>query len=414
MRRKKVVPVSGDITTSTESETKSTLPTAGRVVNFPWPKIFLGIALLATVLGALIATKALANVEKNIARAKEEARPANIKITKITVPNCADCFNVEDAVAVFKKQNISVGEEKALLFESSEAQSLIKQLGIKKIPTYLATGEITKSNLESFIKNNGEIREDTFIFTKATPVFVDTESRKEIGRVTVTYLTDPLCTGCIDPKLTVESYKKAGIKIAEERQLAWNSPEAQNLIAKYKITKLPTFLLSSDIDNYDTVKTNWTNIGTVEEDKTYIARNLFLPYRDLEKGKIVGLIDLIYLTDATCKDCYDPIKTQKNILTQGYGVVLRSERTVDTSSLEGRNLVSQYKVTKVPTIILSPETDDYAGLKNVWKSVGTVEPNGWYVFREMGMLGSVTYKDLTTNQIVSPAQQPASTGQSNQ
>lgn len=381
-------------------------------LNITWPKIILAVTLVATIIGALVSTKTLVAINKNIAAAKEAARPASVKIIKISVPNCQDCFNVELAVSDFKKQNVKVEEEKTLTFDSpkasasvaeQEAERLIKQFSIKRVPTYVVSGEVTKNNLEGFVKNNGEIKGNNFVFTKVTPIFIDTQKLQEMGKVTATIVSDPACLQCIDPKLTIESFKKAGVKITNQKEIVWNSFEGQQIISQYKITKLPTFILSSDIDLYDGVKSNWINIGTVETDKTYVVRNLFLPYRDLEKGQILGLVDLIYLTDSSCTDCYKASDVQKPILTQGYGVALTSQRTVDISSGEGQSLVSKYKITKVPTILLSPEAGQYANLKNVWKNVGTVETDGWYVFREMQQLQGVIYKDLTTNQIVGKA-----------
>ena len=264
-------------------------------MSIPWPKIFLGVALLTTIAGALFSTKTLAVINKNIAVAKEAARPANVKIVKITTPNCQDCFNVEAAVAGFKKLNITVGEEKTLVFDSPEASASIKQLAIKKVPTYFVTGEVTKSNIEGFVKNNGETKNNTFVFTKVTPVFIDTETRQEIGRV-----------------------------------------------------------------------------------------------------------DLIYLTDSSCADCYKASDVQKPILTKGYGVAIRFERSVDIASSEGKSLKLKYGITKIPTILISPEVDQYANLKNVWKSVGTIGADGWYVFTGFNQLGNITYKDLSTNQVIRP------------
>lgn len=415
--RKKATAPEGDVIID-EKEKQQDISIAhiaqSRVVNLPWPKIFLGVTLIATVAGALFATKTLANIDKNIATAKEEARAANIKIIKITIPDCVDCFNLNDAVTMFKKQNIAVGEEKAVLASSSQGQSLIKKFEIKRLPTYIATGEVTKKTIQGFITSNGEVKNNTFIFKKVTPVFIEAVTKKQIGKVVATILTDPTCTQCTDPKLTVEAYKKAGVKITDEKEVLWNSAEGQKIISQYKVTKLPTFLLSSDIDYYEDVKANWARIGTVENDKTYVARNLFLPYRDVDKGQILGLVDLIYLTDSTCNDCYDAQKVQRPILTEAFGLGLSSERTIDVNSAEGQGLVNQYKVTKVPTILLSSDADQYINLKNAWKSVGTVETDGRYVFREMNQIGSVTYKDLASNQVIRPTQQPASSNQSGQ
>ena len=74
-------------------------------LNISWPKIILAIALFATAAGALFSTKTLTDVNKNIALAKEAARPANVKIIKITDSTCQDCFYVDTAFTYFYKQN---------------------------------------------------------------------------------------------------------------------------------------------------------------------------------------------------------------------------------------------------------------------------------------------------------------------
>ncbi len=375
-------------------------------VDIPWGKVFLWVALIATIGGALFATKTLSTINKNISAAKEAAKPANIKITIITAPDCADCFNVQDAVANFKNLNVAVGEEKSFSFDLPEAMSLIKEFGITRVPTYIITGEVGKKNLEQFVKSNGEIKNNTFVFTKVPPVFLDPQTKKEFGKVIATILTDASCPQCFNPKPIMDSYKNGGIKITDIKEIPFNWAEGQRIISQYKIVKVPTFILSSDIDFYDNVKNSWPQIGTIEQDKTYVVRNVLLPYRDLVKNQIVGLVDIVYLTDATCVDCYDAVKTHRPIITQGLGIALSFERTVDINSAAGKSFVSKYKITKVPTILLSPEVDQYANVKSVWESVGTVESDGWYAFRELPILEGVVYKDLATNKIIQPATQP--------
>ena len=261
--------------------------------------------------------------------------------------------------------------------------------------------------MEAFVKGNGDIKNDTFVFTKLPPVFIDPVTKLEKGLVTAVVITDPSCTQCVDPKTMVESFKQTGVKVKDLKEFAWDSTDGQNIINQYKITKIPTLIFSSDIDLYDSVKSVWSKIGTVEKDKTYVARSLPLPYRDLTTGQIAGLVDITYLTDSSCPDCYDAKGVQKPILTNNYKVALRSEQTVDASSPEGQTLIAKYAITKVPTILMSPGIDQYASLKKVWTSVGTVETDGWYVFTALDQLGSITYKDLTKNQIIRPAGQPS-------
>ncbi len=160
------------------------------VSNITWSKIILIVTLAATVIGALVSTKILVAVNKNISAAKEAARPANVRIIKITTPNCQDCFNVDTAVNDFKKQNVKVEEEKTLTFDSPEASASIKEFAIKRVPAYIVSGEVSKNNLEGFVKNNGEIKDGQFVFTKVTPVFIDTETKQEVGKVIAIVLSE--------------------------------------------------------------------------------------------------------------------------------------------------------------------------------------------------------------------------------
>lgn len=372
----------------------------------PWPKVFLVVALASVTIGALTSAKTLAVVERKVAEAQEQARPSEVQLIRITAPDCADCFPLESAVTNLKQQAVTVTEEKALLYTEEVAQSLIRELEITRVPTYVLTGEVNKENLQDFVTANGKVANDKFVFTNVTPLYIDPATQKTIGGVRVTVVTDTLCTDCIDVTQFIEGNKKAGVNITAEEKVEWNSAEGQNLIDQYNITKLPTLVFSSDMGAYEAIRNSWTRAGTVEDDGSYILRNLAPPYRDVEKDRIVGLVDAVYLTDEDCSDCYKPEELQKDIFTKRFGVKLRSERTVDISSAEGKRLVEQYKITQVPTALLSPEANEYASLQSIWQRVGTVEDDGWYIFRHLNQLGGVVYKDLTKNEIIRPQQQP--------
>ncbi|AKM83525.1 hypothetical protein A2422_01495 [Candidatus Woesebacteria bacterium RIFOXYC1_FULL_31_51] len=367
--------------------------------------IILGVIVISSLVGILFSTKTFIGFNKKVATLKEANKPVNVKITKITDSSCSNCFNIDNAISTFKKLNVKVEEENSFEFNSNEGKELIDKFQIKKIPTYIVTGDVSNKKLNNFIDVNGEIKDDNFIFTKVLPVYKDTTSNLEMGNVTATLITDPDCTKCTNLKPIIEEFKKANVKIKELKEIAWNTTEGQKIIRQYKITKIPSFIFSSDFDLYDNAKSTWSNFGSVEKDKTYITRNTPLPYRDLNKGRILGLVDIIYLTDSTCQECYDPEAVQKPIVTSGYGVYLNSETKIDISSLRGKDLIKKYKITKIPTIILSPEVDQYVNLKNVWKSVGKIEFDGWYVFTELNQLNNLTYKDLSTNTIVRPVQE---------
>lgn len=376
--------------------------------QIPWPQVLVGVALISTVAGSIAATRILATQEKKLAEAKEMARPANVSILKIPVTDCADCFSVDDAVATFKKQNVQVSDEQTLTPGSQEATSLIKSLGITKLPTYVVKGEIRKKSLESFVIANGSIKNDAFVFTGVTPLYIDPETGKTVGNVSVTYLTDPGCPKCVNPKTTVDAYKKAGIRITSEREVVWSSPEGQKIIESYSLTKLPTFLLSAEVAAYPAVKENWANIGSIESDGTYAARSLIAPYRDIARGRVVGYVDVVFLTDSSCPQCYKAEKVHRDILVNGYAVAFKSEQLVDVNSASGRALVSKYAIKQVPTFLISADISEYPNVMQIWPQVGSIEPDGWYVFRSLSQLGNKIYKDLEKNEVIGQASPSAS------
>ncbi|MEK7516783.1 MAG: hypothetical protein AAB562_04275 [Patescibacteria group bacterium] len=265
-----------------------------QIPNFNVQKILLLLALAASVAGAVFVTQSVLDIDREMAKAEEAARPVKVSIVKITAPNCADCFNVEASVGALKSQHVFVSDERAVPFDSDEGKRLIAAHGITQVPTYIATGEVKSEKIAAFVAGNGEVRGDVFVFTKVQPVFIDTASGEEKGR-----------------------------------------------------------------------------------------------------------IELVFLTDKSCKDCYDT-DAHRQILVNRFGTKLRTERKVDMAEAEGRALVQKYAITKVPTVLLSPEAGAYAALQIIWGQVGTVQEDGWYVFREVSQMGGV-YKDLSTNKIVRPA-----------
>ncbi|MBI4437431.1 hypothetical protein HY631_00575 [Candidatus Uhrbacteria bacterium] len=112
-------------------------------------------------------------------------------------------------------------------------------------------------------------------------------------------------------------------------------------------------------------------------------------------------VNVTYLTDARCPDCYDPAQ-HKTILQKAYNVTIGTEQTVDATSPEGAALIETYAIAQTPTVILSPEAGTYAQLVGVWQQVGSVEADGALVFRNNAALGAVVYNDLITGTIVRP------------
>ena len=125
-----------------------------------------------------------------------------------------------------------------------------------------------------------------------------------------------------------------------------------------------------------------------------------VPYYDLKTLKVRGLVTLTYLTDKSCTSCYN-VSIHKSIFGNplGFAMKIVNETTYDISDPTGKALIDKYKITNVPTVIMKGDPAAYARLTAVWPQVGTVDSDGSYVFRNVGLLG-VVYMNLTSGKIV--------------
>jgi len=122
------------------------------------------------------------------------------------------------------------------------------------------------------------------------------------------------------------------------------------------------------------------------------------PFVDTSTGKVVGLVEVTYLTDKSCAECYDVVRAQRSILQQ-FGLAIGKENVLDRADKVGRSLIDRYSIVGLPTIVLSEEAQSYDILTEAWKQVGTVEEDGVYVFRKVEALGQ-PYRDLTSEEVV--------------
>ena len=334
------------------------------------------------------------NLKKNIEAAKEAARPAKIQLTLIKNSKCADCFDASQYIAYVKSSKVEILSEKILEFNSSEAKGMASKYNIQKIPSILITGELGKLNLEGFNKV-----QDALVLSQITPPYTDAASGKVKGRVSLKLVKDESCGKCDNMDVIIGQINLAGIKLRENKNISASSKEGKSLIAKYKIGFVPTVILSEDAEEYEIIQQAWPSIGTKEKD-AYVLRTVYPPFLNLTTGQLRGLVDVIYLADNSCADCYN-VSFHESVLTspQSFAMTFGNEKTVDISSAEGKGLISKYNISQAPTVILSSEAGVYPSSTGLAQFF-SIEKDNSYVFRQLGVGGA--YRDLTTNSVVKP------------
>ncbi|MEM5807943.1 MAG: hypothetical protein QW818_02320 [Candidatus Aenigmatarchaeota archaeon] len=203
------------------------------------------------------------------------------------------------------------------------------------------------------------------------------------------------CDNCFDMNNIVSFIKRqTNVKVLTEKNLTYGNKEAQQLISKNNIKVLPALVITGETLQDDVIPL-WNNIGAKFVGNVVIVSG-YPPYYSLETKNVVGLVQVIKITDNSCTECYN-VENHMQILPR-FGVYIDKSLTYDISSSNGKDLLKKYNITKVPTIILSPDISVYPALTRIWNQVGTVESDGWYVFRATEQMG--TYKDLTQNKVV--------------
>ncbi len=365
--------------------------------------VVLGIALIIFALYNTFQISSFSALfEQKLIESKEAARPAAIELVVITTNTCKDCYDIDAVVDVVESTGVNITKKKEIDFSSKEAESLIDKYGIKKAPTVIVTGELDRArSLKLKFNDMGEEKQDAYIFTKLEPPFIETSTGKIRGRVLLTHLKKNDCEDCSDLTLLISQLSESGIKFEKKKNIDIDTEEGKTLISKYKIKQVPTIIMNKEAEVYPNIIQSWNQLGSIENDGSFIMRELTPPYYSIEEEMVKGLISITFLADKSCSDCYDAAEFHKPVL-QRMSVLLEEEKSLDISDAEGKALVEKYSIGKVPTIILEGDVEEYSVLVNAWKDVGTVETDGAYVFRKVEVAGQA-YKDLSTNKVVEPS-----------
>ena len=218
----------------------------------------------------------------------------------------------------------------------------------------------------------------------------------DLPKISYVYIKDSTCIECADLAPLITQLNSSGIIFKDQKVIELK--DAKNYINKYNLTKVPVIIFSKGFGEYDIIKqTDWTSIGTIESDGSYIFRLIPPPFRDIVTNEVKGLVDVTYLADKSCNICYN-VTLHKTTLLR-LGVYIKSENLLDISSTDGQFLIKKYNITLVPTIILSSNAKDYSSLNQAWSQVGSIETDGTFVFRDLSLL-NIPYKDLYSNKII--------------
>lgn len=244
---------------------------------------------------------------------------------------------------------------------------------------------------------------NSFLFAMAKNVATERQAAAEAKKpaeIETVVIISPNCATCYDLNSLIASLgANQKVKITNPRTIDIGSSEGVALVNQYQFTRSPALIITGQVQKLLTAVPGLKSFGQVQND-VFVGSNLPAPYMDLLAGKLRGEFAATYITEKSCQECYDPT-INRQALAQ-LGMKPTTEKTIDRLETEGKELVKKYGLTTTPTIILTGDLAVYTDFDAIWKNgVGTIEPDGAYVFRSaQDRMG--TYYDLPTKKVVTP------------
>lgn len=219
------------------------------------------------------------------------------------------------------------------------------------------------------------------------------------AEVEAVIIKEPSCAECVSANNFLEQLKKNNVSVKSEKSVERMSEEGNALIKKYNIEKLPTVILTGEIEKGEFLQKALPAAGEIK-DGAFILKNIGGPFVLTATGEVKGRVKMVILVDSTCPNCYDAA-VHETIVKQ-FGLNTAAEM-IDRQSLAGKQLIAKYGITLLPTLILTGDLSSYPQLAKIWPQVGTIAKDGAYIFRQ-GVKGMGVYRDLSSNKIIDPAQ----------
>jgi hypothetical protein len=324
-----------------------------------------------------------------------------IGVIALTFKDCRQCFDVQPLADGIVKALVGAEVENKSL-DYRNASDLIAKYGVKKVPAVIVTGEIDKvpSLKQALLPLAEQAPDGSLVLTR--PVYFDLQTQKFIGMLKITKIVNGSCYECtkaFDFQKNIE--QGIGISFSDETEWELNDSRAIALIQQYNITKIPSIVITGEIDEYKGLKEEWLTVGNVESDGALVWRSVPPVYESLPSKQIKGMVTLIGIVNSSCKQCYN-VRLHENELTSE-GIYVANTTYLESNSTWAKNLIKKYDIDFVPTVVIDKELEEYypyTQIKDVWAEVGSFESDGWKVFRRPEKIsGNVTIQNLTTGEI---------------
>lgn len=219
---------------------------------------------------------------------KDKKVIGRVSITYITDSGCPLCFDMTQFGSQLKQAGISVISEQNVDLSAADALAMIEKYGIRKIPTMIMSPEALEYRIvaEAWPEVGTQAENGMLVFTGTPPPYKGLPDNKVHGLVTATYITDKSCAECYNASIHKEVLAQGfGMVFKAEKTADISTKAGKDLVSKYGIKYVPTLLLDKEAAEYKQLAEAWKDVGTQEEDGTFVFRTVNrlvgITYKDL-------------------------------------------------------------------------------------------------------------------------------------
>lgn len=217
------------------------------------------------------------------------------------------------------------------------------------------------------------------------------------ARLDIVVVTDGTCSNCTKPQPFINALQKQGVAFGTVKQIDGTTGEGKEYVAQQKLERFPAVVIKGETSRSAKLEQFLTQTSTKGESQ--FVYTVPAPYHEVTSDKVRGLFRATYLTSTNCTNCYNV--TDNAAALKNLGVNVTEDKVVTAESPEGKELIQQYKIRYLPTIILTGDLEVYQAFQGVWPQVGSKEAGGTYVLRD-GVKLMGTYYDLKLKRAVTP------------
>lgn len=353
--------------------------------------IFLCIGLILGLVGVLIVNQPGQKTQNNnIETPVNQSGSSQIEIISIRALTCTVCRDTDGLDLYFEqsadKYNFTIGSKRELNYPDSETNELVRKYNIDRLPTVIireTRGSLSGAFKSEFTQYLGSVEGDgALVMRNVDAPYLNVSENKVVGLVKGIAIYKNECQDCLNVSKYFEALEgqDIGMVFLDKRMLEADESEAKNLIREYNITKLPTLILDREAYEYAAFNQYLANSGE-RINNNFVIKEPIAPFFDLEKNETVGKVNVTIIDSANCANCTNISDLIGPISVQG-GIVIDQIREINENNTEAQQLISQFNITKLPTMIFSKEMKYYYGLQDQWIQYGnSVEEDGEYILR---------------------------------